>query len=757
MKRSLLIAALGLLSAGSLMAQSKFDPRGRSAMDYYRMAKANPSAVLAVPTDLPFSYNPNSRSEAEVVVFVRLANGGTVADLEAKGFKVLSANHPSIITVQGTLEQILGLENFDKVDAVEFDQEMEPMCEVARNETKVASVHAGTGLPRSFTGKNVIAGVYDIGVDPNHINFRNSDGSTRVYRALHYYSSNGSFTPYPSNSLHIFQTDNTGANHGSHTLGCMAGSYNGPTTEYATATGIDKTGKIYNSYGMAPGSDIVAGCGQLYSTNYINYLEQIKRIKAETGKPAVVNFSFGSLEGSHDGTSLSSRQIENYAKDIPVFISSSNDGDENQSVVKTFTASDKQIQTCIWPNDGNLTGMYEGRIWTWAADNNPVNFKLVVYDSGQKKALYTVDLPAGSASKTIATADYTDESYIHNTNFNKAFQNSYITLSCGVNATNNRYYVRADCKLQFNSTSNSSRRYVAVILVEGNAGQHVDVMNNTSCTVGGYKYAGRFSSKNLAGFDDGTSDMSINELACGENAIVVGAYNVTLSWPKLNGQTGRYNSSYQLGEVSGYSSYGILHDGRTLPHFVAPGTSILASGNNFYGAQRAESSVNVAESDRNNFFFFTQGTSMSSPVAAGVGAVIMEADPTLTPARLRQIIVETCTKDSYVTNAAQPARWGAGKINALEAVKKALQSAGINDITVDGQRRLVLESVGDNIWQATLPGMKKIDAGVYSIAGQLTTRVSANEESVTIDLSGCNPGVYIINVNGNLSEKVYVK
>ena len=48
---------------------------------------------------------------------------------------------------------------------------------------KADMVHAGFGgLDTSYTGKGVIVGVVDNGIDFNHPDFQNTDGSTRVLR-----------------------------------------------------------------------------------------------------------------------------------------------------------------------------------------------------------------------------------------------------------------------------------------------------------------------------------------------------------------------------------------------------------------------------------------------------------------------------------------------------------------------------------------------------------------------------------------------
>jgi hypothetical protein len=75
-----------------------------------------------------------------------------------------------------------GVSTFVMMPGLEYVQLDEPMVyalDSARVTTHVDSVHAGTGLPMPFTGKDVLVGIIDAGFDYHHPTF-----SIRVARSF---------------------------------------------------------------------------------------------------------------------------------------------------------------------------------------------------------------------------------------------------------------------------------------------------------------------------------------------------------------------------------------------------------------------------------------------------------------------------------------------------------------------------------------------------------------------------------------------
>ncbi|HZG50646.1 MAG TPA: S8 family serine peptidase, partial [Pyrinomonadaceae bacterium] len=143
------------------------------------------------------------------------------------------------------------------------------------------------------------------------------------------------------------------------------------------------------------------------------------------------------------------------------------------------------------------------------------------------------------------------------------------------------------------------------------------------------------------------------------------------------------------GGLAGFSSRGLPADERfsnsdplddfDAPTITAPGTgrefeSNAAKFSAAYVSTRSTSNITSngldadAELAPGEIPFYTQisGTSMATPYVAGVVALMLDADPTLSPDEIRQIITETATRmPGYADHEV-----GAGYINAYAAVDK---------------------------------------------------------------------------------------
>ncbi|GLS26621.1 S8 family serine peptidase [Marinibactrum halimedae] len=205
------------------------------------------------------------------------------------------------------------------------------------------------------------------------------------------------------------------------------------------------------------------------------------------------------------------------------------------------------------------------------------------------------------------------------------------------------------------------------------------------------------------------------------------------------------------GSRSSFSSVGLSADGRIKPDVMAMG-----------------SSVRVASASSNTRYSSVNGTSFSCPLTAGVAALVLQANPDLSAAQVRDILRNTADR------ASNPDRFfGYGIINAEAAVEAALGaelnasfnysatelSVSFSDTssTPSGEIRSWNWSFGDgNTSSLQNPVYTYASAGSYDVS--LTVTNSENEtdtvtETVTvsvIDPSDCS--INFTNTSDNYSN-----
>ena len=118
-------------------------------------------------------------------------------------------------------------------------------------------------------------------------------------------------------------------------------------------------------------------------------------------------------------------------------------------------------------------------------------------------------------------------------------------------------------------------------------------------------------------------------------------------------------------------------NGRQIPMVAAPGTNILSAVSQFYIIDfqtDKEKSYNKDMTWQNGLYDSLTGTSMSSPAVAGIFALWLQADPTLSPEDLEAILKETCRTDDFTK--ASPQRFGYGKVDAKRGLELVLERKG---------------------------------------------------------------------------------
>ncbi|MEN9973299.1 MAG: hypothetical protein RIS20_1646 [Bacteroidota bacterium] len=514
------------------------------------------------------------------------------------------------------------------------------------------SVHQGIGLPQGYSGKDVYIGVTDWGFDyTSPVFYDTSMQQSRIVAAWDQYKTSG---PHPQgfaygteysnwNDLLTAGSDTANiysyATHGTH-VSCIAGG-GGAGTPYK---------------GVAFDANFLFVTFLVDEAAVLDAWEWMYQKAQADGKRLVINMSWGLYHfGTLDGTSILSQAITAYTDLGVVFANSGgNNGNVNFHIKKTFNQDQfkSRIEFYSYTANANMWGQ---SIHAWGEAGNSFENGLII---------------TNNAGNTLVESPFYNTATV--TNYIDSFLvtgNDTIWFNITADAAH-PLNGRPQMRLRVKNTNTALR-----VLLKSKADTgtvHYWNVTELSNDVGNwgmpfsFSYGGSIAGDNLNG---------ISEPSCSEDVISVAAY----ASQYLSGSGNPIG-----GGIASFSSVGPRYDGQMKPDIAAPGVAVISAMSSFTDA--TFSSVdNVSFNNKTYHFAKMSGTSMASPMVAGVSALILEANPYLSARQVKEIIMLTARQDNLTGTI--PAEgspiWGAGKINAYAAVKLALQTMGMENVKHD--------------------------------------------------------------------------
>ena len=625
----------------------------------------------------------------------------------------------------------------------------------------VNKVWNGIELPQAFRGNGVLAGVMDIGFDFTHPSFRNEDGSSRVIWFWDPLAENdnpkelGRTYTTPDEVLAAEHSYNaTQDNHGSHVLGSIAGR------------GIDG-----NFAGMAPEADIIGGyvpLGDIPQDFYsrlndylmktflpetnglpmgivnveissvieLAMLYKIFKKADDLNKPCVVNWSFGAPSSfSADFTAYETVLNRMLGPGRIVVASAGNDGGMMKYVKKE---ADKPMEQPVYYKSDTRT--YYMFIRT-KMDNPFFKMDMVFEDLADTIHIDTYD----AIIKNAFNQDYEASVDIPRSEWEDEFEDvEEYPFSVAVKTTN-----FAEGYAGFNLTVHPSVKYshsenmVGKIIV--NSPVELEFLGSKDAK-GGYT---RFSNENIEN-SRGCNIKTIELPGSLERIVTVGAMHQCTSFTNIFGEDATYIAlGSEKGHLSSFSSCGPTIDNRIKPDVVAPGHNVLSVYNSFYEPGLAENVEKKMAYKANAFgkdyaIWTMSGTSMSSPVATGVIALWLQANPNLTPEDIKGVIERTSHQpEPEFSGTDKNVYYGWGEIDAYAGLLDILGLTGISEISKHQPAGLKFRLEGRTLYIDGIDSSETVT--VFDLSGRPVLRTETSSDGI-LSLPELSAGVYAVQV-----------
>ncbi len=257
------------------------------------------------------------------------------------------------------------------------------------------------------------------------------------------------------------------------------------------------------------------------------------------------------------------------------------------------------------------------------------------------------------------------------------------------------------------------------------------------------------SMEDLGYFTPGTNDCSMGDWGTSGEAVNIGA------WVANNKSYDYYKEQLEeedvtVGDYANFSSFGrdLSSKRRSYPDVSAPGYNVL-SGNNSFGrvenyveAEFSNQYVNQTKPRKYGYVFFS-GTSMATPVAAGIIALWLQAakdkNKTLTNADIKDIIAHSSDTDKFTEKT--PARFGSGKINAYKGLLYVLDIAtGIKGLSQHQPENVNFRLEGSRLYAEGADDGTPVS--IYNLQGVRVIQTTVEGGAILLD--GLIQGVYAV-------------
>ena len=665
-KKTMIILVFVLFGTGFLVPQSVL--AGPEKLDC-----ALRSMLRSMDSPVQDTQVQSSEEDTVVDAFVKIR--GAIQRVKALGVD-LRVRAGDVYTARIPVNALRGLSELKEVVRVEKAKPVRLFLDRSVSRIRADQVWErmvdGHGLP--VTGKGVVVGIIDSGVDIHHETFKDQNGQTRLAYVWDTTDSRGppACSVKPDGEEFCSGTECTSEDvqnnrclevddlmgHGTHVLGIAAGR-----------------GKASGTYaGVAPDADLIVvkmgfRTGQNYETvvfdtDVVAGVHYIFQRAGELGQPAVVNLSLGGSYGPRDGTSLMETSLDKLCeRSSPtdpariIVVSAGNSG------IDPYHAS-VLLHEDMGPDNGQSI-MFEIPAYEYWIDGGQVRIEGWYFAEEARKDLVSVQLYNSEDDKSFPGRELWVQ-------VGAAWLDDPLPGNYGTIEIDNTWEYEENGRLTrgFAITIRESDRFaVSRVKVDGKWNVRlrarefsariikVDLWIDDEDQIGGGEEAG----PPFFAHPDYTS--TLNTPCTADNVICVGAYDNKCEWKDIDGNRWIWDVPLERcdpGRYTPFSSIGPRRDGVRKPDVLAPGLGVASALSGDMSELGIDFSYVVADG-----YVIMSGTSMSAPHVAGVVALMLQVNPTLTAEEARQNLIDS-TGRSYWDE-----KTGWGKVDAIRAVRLA--------------------------------------------------------------------------------------
>ncbi len=590
----------------------------------------------------------------------------------------------------------------------------------------------------NYTGKGVVVGVMDVGFDLTHPNFIDPvTGNSRIAAFWDQLTKDtvGSTMPVgrdyrqPS-ALNIqHSADGLLQTHGTHTLGIAAGGgYHSPYKGIAfdsdiciVSNAINESIALIDSADYDKYTTAVDALGFKYIFDYAD----------QQGKPAVASLSEGYPPYIDEEDSLYAAFLDSLSGPGHIIVAAAG----NESTSTTYAEKPRGVEAA-----GAFLSVSRDVAFYRVKTNGSLDISVYAYAKGQEPS-DTLHYPAAAIPVDSVRTDTLflrgDTCTIMIESYPTALTSSAEPDTCYI--------------IYFLANKNLTELPPLAIVMEG-AEARGELYGSSS-----YGLANRSTDSR---WNAATSGHNVHAPACFPSVICVGSTAHRLGFTNYKGQYKDYSYGRTRGQLSPYSSTGPAMNGQMKPQITAPGDNIISSYSSFY--IEANPDANDINSDVEHFDYqgrtyawnANTGTSMATPVVAGVIALWLEAKPDLTPQEVIDALSHTSRHPDSSLDYPN-SKYGYGEIDAYNGLLHILGAARIEGVS-HYQPQLLRISASDGLLQLTCdtPPTAPLHVSIYSIGGTLVHDATIHTPlaSCQIPLTSCRPGLYVVQVSCSIAQ-----